>query len=112
MVMVTYYNIYYCVIVSWSLYYFIASFVSIPDVPWNTCSNAQNIIKLTKKFIPKMFLFPEAFLLQRIPIIFFCTKIDGTWNTENCWMPVEYENGSFSAPPHNHTVASVEEFWK
>lgn len=26
-------------------------------------------------------------------------------------MPEEYENGSFSAPPHNHTVASVEEFW-
>lgn len=73
MVMVTYYNIYYCVIVSWSLYYFIASFVSIPDVPWNTCN--------------------------------------GTWNTEDCWMPVEYENGTFSAPPHNHTVPSVEEFW-
>ena len=39
MVMVLYYNIYYCIIVSWSLYYFIASFVSIPDVPWNTCGN-------------------------------------------------------------------------
>ena len=37
MVMVLYYNIYYCIIVAWSLYYFIASFVSIPDVPWNTC---------------------------------------------------------------------------
>ena len=45
MVMVTYYNIYYCVIISWSLYYFIASFSSIPDVPWNTCDgwwNSQN----------------------------------------------------------------------
>merc|ERR1712038_1765161 len=28
MVMVTYYNVYYCV----------ASFVSIPDLPWNTCA--------------------------------------------------------------------------
>ena len=37
MVMVTYYNIYYCVIVAWSLYYFVASFVSIPDLPWSTC---------------------------------------------------------------------------
>ena len=37
MVMVTYYNVYYCVIVAWSLYYFVASFVSIPDLPWNTC---------------------------------------------------------------------------
>ena len=39
MVMVTYYNIYYCVIVGWSVYYFIASFVAIPDLPWNTCGN-------------------------------------------------------------------------
>jgi len=42
MVMVTYYNIYYCVIVAWSLYYFIASFVSIPDLPWNTCDGWWN----------------------------------------------------------------------
>ena len=42
MVMVTYYNIYYCVIISWSLYYLIASFVAIPDVPWNTCAGWWN----------------------------------------------------------------------
>jgi solute carrier family 6 GABA transporter-like protein 1 len=42
MVMVTYYNIYYCVIISWSLYYFIASFATIPDVPWNTCNGWWN----------------------------------------------------------------------
>ena len=48
MVMVLYYNIYYCIIVSWSLYYFIASFVSIPDVPWNTCGNYKIICNLSK----------------------------------------------------------------
>ena len=42
MVMVTYYNIYYCVIISWSLYYFIASFSAIPNVPWNTCEGWWN----------------------------------------------------------------------
>jgi len=42
MVMVTYYNIYYCVIVAWSLYYFVASFVSIPDLPWSTCDGWWN----------------------------------------------------------------------
>ena len=42
MVMVTYYNIYYCVIISWSMYYFIASFTTIPDVPWNTCKGWWN----------------------------------------------------------------------
>ena len=40
MVMVTYYNIYYCVIVGWSVYYFIASFVAIPDLPWSTCGTS------------------------------------------------------------------------
>ena len=44
MVMVTYYNIYYCVIVGWSLYYFIASFTSIPDLPWNTCGEEQTTL--------------------------------------------------------------------
>ena len=42
MTMVCYYNIYYCIIISWSLYYFIASFVSIPDLPWNTCKEWWN----------------------------------------------------------------------
>eukprot|EP00096_Caligus_rogercresseyi_P015101 TRINITY_DN754_c1_g1_i6.p1 TRINITY_DN754_c1_g1~~TRINITY_DN754_c1_g1_i6.p1 ORF type:complete len:233 (+),score=52.33 TRINITY_DN754_c1_g1_i6:82-780(+) len=37
MVMVTFYNIYYCIIVAWSLFYFIASFVSIPGLPWDSC---------------------------------------------------------------------------
>lgn len=75
MVMVTYYNIYYCVIVAWSLYYFVASFVAIPDLPWNTC--------------------------------------DGYWNTDDCWMPIEDENGTVLNPLANGTnsTAPVEEFW-
>jgi len=77
MVMVTYYNIYYCVIVAWSLYYFIASFVAIPDLPWNTC--------------------------------------DGWWNSEQCWMPIEDENGTVLNPvadiDKNKTIAPVEDFW-
>ena len=55
MVMVLYYNIYYCIIVSWSLYYFIASFVSIPDVPWNTCGNLLLILNIQSiKFYQKI----------------------------------------------------------
>jgi len=72
MVMVTYYNIYYCVIVAWSLYYFVASFVSIPDLPWSTC--------------------------------------DGWWNSPNCHIPIEDENGTVLNPMVNGT-APVEEFW-
>jgi len=73
MVMVTYYNVYYCVIVAWSLYYFVASFVSIPDLPWNTC--------------------------------------EGWWNSDKCWMPTRFENGTSSTPPSNLTIPPVEEFW-
>lgn len=40
MVMVAYYCTYYCIIVCWSLYYFLSSFVAIPDLPWNTCGKS------------------------------------------------------------------------
>ena len=43
MVMVTYYNVYYCVIVAWSLYYFVASFVAIPNLPWDTCGKCFQV---------------------------------------------------------------------
>ena len=43
MVMVTYYNVYYCVIVAWSLYYFVASFVAIPNLPWDTCGKYEQM---------------------------------------------------------------------
>lgn len=52
MVMVTYYNVYYCVIVAWSLYYFVASFVAIPDLPWNTCGTLESIL-VVYVFYPK-----------------------------------------------------------
>ena len=38
--------------------------------------------------------------------------LDGTWNSPDCWIPEELENGSLSVAPNNHTVAAVEEFWK
>eukprot|EP00096_Caligus_rogercresseyi_P015098 TRINITY_DN754_c1_g1_i18.p1 TRINITY_DN754_c1_g1~~TRINITY_DN754_c1_g1_i18.p1 ORF type:complete len:580 (+),score=73.85 TRINITY_DN754_c1_g1_i18:82-1821(+) len=44
MVMVTFYNIYYCIIVAWSLFYFIASFVSIPGLPWDSCDRYWNTL--------------------------------------------------------------------
>ncbi|KAK2711505.1 sodium- and chloride-dependent GABA transporter 1-like [Artemia franciscana] len=40
--MVSYINMYYCVIISWTLWYFIQSFVAIPDLPWDTCSGWWN----------------------------------------------------------------------
>lgn len=31
-------DIYYCVIISWTLFYLIASFTRIPGLPWQDCS--------------------------------------------------------------------------
>ncbi len=44
MVMVTYYNVYYCIVVCWALYYLIASFSAIPDLPWNTCGKTMVVM--------------------------------------------------------------------
>ena len=37
MCLVFYLDIYYCVIIAWTFFYFIAAFTAIPDLPWNTC---------------------------------------------------------------------------
>lgn len=46
-----------------------------------------------------------------MPLFLF---IDGWWNTENCWMPIEDANGTVLNPVENgtKTMAPVEEFWK
>ena len=62
--MVTYYNVYYCVIVCWSLYYFIASFVSIPDLPWNTCGKVNNNSHNNISFVMWVFLISSTLKLH------------------------------------------------
>ena len=37
MTIVFFLDIYYCIIIAWTLFYLINSFVSIPDLPWATC---------------------------------------------------------------------------
>ena len=66
MVMVLYYNIYYCIIVSWSLYYFIASFVSIPSVPWNTCSKYLLFMNQINVIFGEHFYLLSIMLLERL----------------------------------------------
>ena len=40
--------------------------------------------------------------------------LDGWWNSEKCWLPVEDENGTILNPIANSSdsIAPVEEFWK
>merc|ERR1711863_31641 len=42
MCLVFYLDIYYCVIIAWTFFYFIAAFTAIPDLPWNTCDGWWN----------------------------------------------------------------------
>ncbi len=37
MIVVFFLDIYYCIIISWTVFYLISSFVVIPDLPWDTC---------------------------------------------------------------------------
>ncbi|KAG8247121.1 hypothetical protein J6590_068743 [Homalodisca vitripennis] len=42
MTIVFFLDIYYCIIISWTLFYLIASFTSLPSLPWETCDNWWN----------------------------------------------------------------------
>lgn len=37
MVLVFFLDIYYCIIIAWTLFYLIATFTALPGVPWDTC---------------------------------------------------------------------------
>ena len=39
MVLVFFLDIYYCVIIAWTIFYMVATFSAIPDLPWDTCGN-------------------------------------------------------------------------
>ena len=43
MALVFFLDIYYCVIIAWTFFYFIAAFTAIPDLPWNTCGEYSSI---------------------------------------------------------------------
>ena len=43
MTIVFFLDIYYCIIIAWTLFYLINSFVSIPDLPWGSCGKNSSI---------------------------------------------------------------------
>ncbi|XP_076618325.1 sodium- and chloride-dependent GABA transporter 1 [Colletes latitarsis] len=42
MTIVFFLDIYYCIIIAWTLFYLISTFVKLPGVPWNGCGNWWN----------------------------------------------------------------------
>ena len=37
MTLVFFLDIYYCIIIAWTLFYLLATIFSIPDLPWGSC---------------------------------------------------------------------------
>ena len=37
MTIVFWLDIYYCIIIAWTLYYLISTLASLPELPWRTC---------------------------------------------------------------------------
>lgn len=44
MTLVFFLDIYYCIIIAWTLFYLINSFVSIPELPWGSCGMLSNTV--------------------------------------------------------------------
>lgn len=42
MTIVFFLDVYYCIIIAWTLYYLISTFVNLPQVPWKGCENSWN----------------------------------------------------------------------
>jgi solute carrier family 6 GABA transporter-like protein 1 len=44
MTIVFFLDIYYCIIIAWTLFYLLATLISIPELPWGTCGNWWNSV--------------------------------------------------------------------
>lgn len=42
MTIVFFLDIYYCIIIAWTLFYLLATIINIPSLPWETCDNWWN----------------------------------------------------------------------
>ena len=50
MTIVFFLDIYYCIIIAWTLFYLINSFVAIPDLPWGSCGEEDTFTLTMKTF--------------------------------------------------------------
>ena len=41
MTIVFFLDIYYCIIIAWTLFYLLATLISIPELPWGTCGKEK-----------------------------------------------------------------------
>ena len=76
MIVVFFLDIYYCIIIAWTIFYLISSFVAIPDLPWDTCGNKSNL------HIPKILDFLNGGKLESWKeklFVLFCFWVAISW---------------------------------
>merc|ERR1712012_99799 len=83
MVLVFFLDIYYCVIIAWTIFYMIATFSKIPKLPWDTCDAWWNTE--------------------------YCYRASDNM-TENDALIKNHSQTTFHG--HNKTTTPVEEFWE
>ena len=47
MTIVFWLDIYYCIIIAWTLYYLIATLASVPELPWRHCGQSHSRLNLS-----------------------------------------------------------------
>ena len=123
MTIVFFLDIYYCIIICWTLFYLINSFVAIPDLPWGSCGNSKS----QKFFIFRNHSFDIRILSYLISTFISYLNLGNWWNTVNCYDPDHLnktgvtatvgDNGENKNPveqlvKHNNSKSPVEEYWE
>lgn len=89
MVIVFLLDIYYCIILAWTIMYLIFSFVKLPDLPWSSCG--------------KTLLFFKNYLILKHLLA------DNPWNTQHCFATETVYNRT---TVNGTKTTSVEEFFE
>lgn len=122
MALVFFLDIYYCVIIAWTFFYFIAAFTAIPDLPWNTCG--ENNFCTFNKYITTKYLsrsLESVYSHFLINLNIFVLELEGWWNTKSCFLASENTTADHLLiqnhtqevfHKHNRTTTPVEEFWE
>ena len=95
-------DIYYCIIIAWTILYLINSFARLPGLPWSGCGKFRSICDLLNKLVIKI--------------------ADNWWNTEKCFSASknltigsnesDYSNFTIFVNGTRKTTTPVEEFFE
>ena len=99
MMMVFLENVYYIIVVTWTLFYLFKTFTDLPSLPWSDCSKGSRCSSI------------YMFHFLSIP------SLDETWANAKCWSPESGVPFNQSMPflngyTESESETAVEQFWK